>query len=66
VQDVIPARGKIARTSEEDLTADSDRWSKHPLRQPYEDVLAIALPKTASEEKKDEAVRENIIEHAGV
>jgi ATP-dependent Lon protease len=31
-----------------------------------EDVLAVALPKSVSEEKKDEAVRETIIEHAEV
>jgi hypothetical protein len=29
-------------------------------------VLAVALPKSVSEEKKDEAVRETIIEHAEV
>jgi hypothetical protein len=26
----------------------------------------VALPKSVSEEKKDEAIREGIIEHAGV
>ncbi len=31
-----------------------------------EDVLAVALPKSITEEKKDEAIREGIIEHAGV
>jgi ATP-dependent Lon protease len=65
VQDVIlPAENR--QNVEEDLTADQIDGVNIHYASRIEDVLAVALPKTVSEEKKDEAVRENIIEHAGV
>jgi ATP-dependent Lon protease len=65
VQDVIlPAENR--QNVEEDLTADQIEGVNIHYASRIEDVLAIALPKTPSEEKKDEAVRENIIEHAQV
>ena len=50
---------------EEDLTADQIENVRIHYASRIEDVLAVALPKSVSEEKKDEAIRENIIEHAG-
>ncbi len=65
VQDVIlPAENRMS--VEEDLTADQIENVRIHYASRIEDVLAVALPKSVSEEKKDEAVRENIIEHAGV
>ncbi len=49
---------------EEDLTADQIENVRIHYASRIEDVLAVALPKSVSEEKKDEAIRENIIEHA--
>ena len=51
---------------EEDLTADQIENVRIHYASRIEDVLAIALPRTVSEEKKDEAIRETIIEHAAV
>jgi ATP-dependent Lon protease len=65
VQDVIlPAENR--QNVEEDLTPDQIEGVRIHYASRIEDVLAIALPKSVSEEKKDEAVRENIIEHAAV
>jgi ATP-dependent Lon protease len=65
VQDVIlPAENRMS--VEEDLTADQIENVRIHYASRIEDVLAVALPKSVSEEKKDEAVRENIIEHAEV
>ncbi len=65
VQDVIlPAENRMS--VEEDLTADQIENVRIHYASRIEDVLAVALPKSVSEEKKDEAIRENIIEHAEV
>jgi ATP-dependent Lon protease len=65
VQDVIlPAENR--QSVEEDLTADQIENVRIHYASRIEDVLAVALPKSVSEEKKDEAIREGIIEHAGV
>jgi ATP-dependent Lon protease len=65
VQDVIlPAENR--QSVEEDLTADQIENVRIHYASRIEDVLAVALPKSVSEEKKDEAVREGIIEHAEV
>jgi ATP-dependent Lon protease len=65
VQDVIfPAENR--QNVEEDLTADQIEGVRIHYVSRIEDVLAVALPKSVSEEKKDEAVRETIIEHAEV
>ena len=65
VKDVIlPAENRMS--VEEDLTADQIENVRIHYASRIEDVLAVALPKSVSEEKKDEAVRETIIEHAGV
>jgi ATP-dependent Lon protease len=65
VQDVIlPAENR--QSVEEDLTPDQIEKVRIHYASRIEDVLAVALPKSVSEEKKDEAIREGIIEHAGV
>ena len=65
VQDVIlPAENR--QNVEEDLTPDQIEGVRIHYASRIEDVLAVALPKSVSEEKKDEKVRENIIEHAEV
>jgi ATP-dependent Lon protease len=65
VKDVIlPAENR--QNVEEDLTADQTDGVDIHYASRIEDVLAVALPKSVSEEKKDEAVREGIIEHAEV
>jgi ATP-dependent Lon protease len=65
VQDVIfPAENR--QNVDEDLTADQIEGVRIHYASRIEDVLAVALPKSVSEEKKDEAVRETIIEHAEV
>ena len=61
---ILPAENR--QSVEEDLTADQIENVRIHYASRIEDVLAVALPKSVSEEKKDEAVRENIIEHAGV
>jgi ATP-dependent Lon protease len=65
VHDVIlPAENR--QNVEEDLTPDQIEGVRIHYASRIEDVLAVALPKSVSEEKKDEKVRENIIEHAEV
>ena len=65
VLDVIfPAENR--QNVEEDLTADQIDGVRIHYASRIEDVLAVALPKTAVEEKKDKALRETIIEHAQV
>jgi len=61
---ILPAENR--QSVEEDLTADQLEGVRVHYASRIEDVLSIALPKSVSEEKKDEAVREDIIEHAGV
>jgi ATP-dependent Lon protease len=61
---ILPAENRMS--VEEDLTADQIENVRIHYASRIEDVLAVALPKSVSEEKKDEALRENIIEHAGV
>src|SRR6202167_4624689 len=61
---ILPAENR--QSVEEDLTADQIENVRIHYASRIEDVLSVALPKSVSEEKKDEAVRENIIEHAGV
>jgi ATP-dependent Lon protease len=61
---ILPAENR--QSVEEDLTADQIENVRIHYASRIEDVLAVALPKSASEEKKDEAVREDIIEHAEV
>jgi len=65
VLDVIfPAENR--QNVEEDLTADQIEGVRIHYASCIEDVLAVALPKSIVEEKKDEAIRETIIEHAEV
>jgi ATP-dependent Lon protease len=65
VQDVIfPAENR--QNVEEDLTADQIDGVRIHYASRIEDVLAVALPRSIIEEKKDEAIRETIIEHAEV
>ena len=65
VLDVIfPAENR--QNVEEDLTADQIEGVRIHYASRIEDVLAVALPKSAVEEKKDEVIRETIIEHAEV
>jgi ATP-dependent Lon protease len=61
---ILPADNR--QSVEEDLTADQIENVRIHYASRIEDVLAVALPKSDSEEKKDEAVREEIIEHAEV
>ncbi len=51
---------------EEDLMPDQIAGVEIHYASRIEDVLSIALPKTASELSRDEAVREEVIEHASV
>ena len=63
VQDIIlPAENR--QSVEEDLTADQVNGVNLHYASRIEDVLAVALPKSNSEAKKDESVREQIIAHA--
>ena len=65
VLDVIfPAENR--QNVEEDLTADQIDGVRIHYASCIGDVLAVALPKSIVEEKKDEAMRETIIEHAEV
>jgi ATP-dependent Lon protease len=60
----LPAENR--QNVEEDLTADQIDGVRIHYASRIEDVLQIALPKSVSEKKKDEEVRETIIEHAEV
>jgi ATP-dependent Lon protease len=60
---ILPAENR--QNVEEDLTADQIDGVTIHYASRIDDVLAVALPKSMSEERKDEAVREEIIEHAG-
>ncbi len=65
VRDVIlPAENR--QSVEEDLTADQVDGVTIHYASRIEDVLAVALPKSASDAKQDETVREEIIAHASV
>jgi ATP-dependent Lon protease len=61
---ILPAENRMS--VEEDLTADQIDGVRIHYASRIEDVLAIALPNSVSEAKKDEVVREAIIEHAAV
>ncbi|MGC1363001.1 MAG: endopeptidase La, partial [Silvibacterium sp.] len=64
VKDVIlPAENR--QNVEEDLTPDQTDGVTIHYATRIEDVLAIALPRTVSEEKQDEQVREEVLQHAG-
>ena len=65
VQQVILPRDN-RQSVEEDLTPDQTAGVAIHYASRIEDVLAIALPKTASEVSRDEMVREEVIEHAAV
>ena len=59
---ILPA--DVRQNVEEDLTpAQTEGVEIHYARR-IEDVLAIALPKNLVEERVDEAVREEVLEHA--
>jgi ATP-dependent Lon protease len=65
VRDVIlPAENR--QNVEEDLTADQIDGVTIHYASRIEDVLAVALPKSANDAKQDETVREEIIAHASV
>ena len=64
LQVILPRDNR--QSVEEDLTPDQTAGVKIHYASCIEDVLAIALPKTASEVSVDEAVREEVIEHAAV
>ena len=55
---ILPAENR--QSVEEDLTADQIEGVRIHYASRIEDVLAVALPKSVSEEKKDEAVRETL------
>jgi ATP-dependent Lon protease len=64
VKDVIlPAENR--QNVEEDLMPEQIAGVNIHYASRIEDVLAVALPKSAAEEKKDEQVREEVLEHAG-
>ena len=65
VQQVILPRDN-RQSVEEDLTPDQTAGVAIHYASRIEDVLTIALPKTASEVSRDEMVREEVIEHAAV
>jgi ATP-dependent Lon protease len=65
VQQVILPRDN-RQSVEEDLTPDQTAGVAIHYASRIEDVLAIALPKTASEVSHDELIREEVIEHAAV
>src|SRR5271154_3719613 len=63
VKDVIlPAENR--QNVEEDLMPEQIAGVNIYYASRIEDVLAVALPKTEAEEKKDEQVREEVLEHA--
>ena len=63
VKDVIlPAENR--QNVEEDLMPEQIAGVNIHYASRIEDVLAVALPKTEAEEKKDEQVREEVLEHA--
>ncbi|MGA9244451.1 MAG: endopeptidase La [Silvibacterium sp.] len=63
VKDVIlPAENR--QNVEEDLMPEQIAGVNIHYASRIEDVLAVALPKSAAEEKKDEQVREEVLEHA--
>jgi ATP-dependent Lon protease len=63
VKDVIlPAENR--QNVEEDLMPEQIAGVNIHYASRIEDVLAVALPKTAAEEKKDEQIREEVLEHA--
>ena len=59
---VLPAENR--QNVEEDLTPDQTDGVTIHYASRIEDVLAVALPKSTVEEKKDEQVREEVLAHA--
>jgi ATP-dependent Lon protease len=59
---ILPAENR--QNVVEDLTLEQIDGVTIHYASRIEDVLAVALPHTASEEKHDEAVREDVLEHA--
>ncbi len=64
LQVILPRDNR--QSVEEDLTPEQTAGVKIHYASRIEDVLDIALPKTASEASLDELVREEVIEHAAV
>ena len=62
-QVILPADNR--QSVEEDLTPDQVEGVTVHYAKRIEDVLAVALPRTAAEEQLDEQVREVVLEHAG-
>jgi ATP-dependent Lon protease len=63
-QVVLPAENRL--NVEEDLMPDQMEGVTIHYASSIDDVLAVALPKSAEEEKKDEEVREEVLQHADV
>ncbi len=61
---ILPA--DVRQNVEEDLTPAQTEGVTIHYAWRIEDVLAVALPKNAREERLDEAVREEVLEHAAV
>ncbi len=61
-QVILPAENR--QNVEEDLTPDQTAGVTIHYASVIEDVLNVALPKSSTEERHDEEVREEIIEHA--
>src|SRR5271154_4644817 len=59
---LLPAENRM--NVEEDLTPDQTEGVTIHYARRIEDVLAIALPKSASEEQHDEHIREEVLAHA--
>ncbi len=61
-QVILPADNR--QNVEEDLTPEQTNGVTIHYASTIEDVLNVALPKSTSEEKQDEQIREQVIEHA--
>ena len=59
---ILPAENR--QNVEEDLTPDQIEGVTIHYARRIEDVLAIALPKSESEERHDEEIREEVLAHA--
>jgi ATP-dependent Lon protease len=58
---VLPAENRL--NVEEDLTPDQTEGMDIHYASRIEDVLAVALPRSRAEEKHDEEVREEVLQH---
>jgi ATP-dependent Lon protease len=63
-QVILPA--DVRQQVEEDLTPDQVEGVIVHYAKRIEDVLAVALPASPAEERHDELLREDVLEHAGV